>query len=67
MNQDIQVKICWDCEDELTEDNTQSYGGLDTTNYNLANTYGILSRAVFTKCDDCFDADIDNHLENQEL
>ena len=59
--------FCRDCQESLTEDNTSTYGGFDTTNYNLANTYGTMGKYHFIKCDDCFEADIDNHLQNQEL
>jgi hypothetical protein len=60
------VRYCFNCEDELTITNTASYKGFDERNYNMSQIYsgGQLPAESFTKCDPCFDADIDNYLEN---
>jgi hypothetical protein len=60
----MEQKCCYTCEKDLTPENTASYGGFDAGNYNLANTFGRMEKDVFIKCDPCFDADIDNYLEN---
>lgn len=59
-------KFCFDCEKELTKKNTASYEGFDEGNYNMSKVYsaGQMPKEWFTKCDDCFDADIDSYLEN---
>lgn len=55
--------FCFDCEQELTEENTKSYGGFDKSNFLVARNVGVnVSRELFTKCDECFDAIIDNSL-----
>ena len=60
------MKYCYNCEDELTATNTASYKGFDEGNYKMSLIYtgGQMSPESFTKCDACFDADIDNYLEN---
>jgi hypothetical protein len=60
------LKFCWNCETELTPENTKSYKGFDEDNYKMSLIYsgGQMSKENFTKCDACFDADIDNYLEN---
>ena len=59
-------KFCNDCEVELTADNTEGFGGFDGGNYLASQTYGGgFSAEVFTKCDSCFEGDIDRHLDNQ--
>lgn len=60
-----QETYCFDCEETLTPENTQDYGGFDSGNYLAANTYGRMGKEYFTKCDSCFEADIDRHLDNQ--
>ena len=57
--------ICHDCEAELTPEKTASYKGFDASNYNLARLFTPIDKEIFTKCDDCFDADIDRYLETQ--
>lgn len=57
-------KYCWSCEEELNAENTGSYGGFDSSNHYYSTIYGGNGdSAPFTKCDDCFDADIDRYLE----
>ena len=52
--------FCYDCEAELTEDNTGGFGGFDGGNYLASTQVGFNFGAdVFTKCDSCFEADID--------
>jgi hypothetical protein len=59
-------EICYDCEVELNKENTADFGGLDASNYLSARQVGVtLSKEFFTKCDSCFEADIDRHLDNQ--
>lgn len=59
-------KYCFDCESELTPDNTSEFEGFDSGNFLAAYQAGFGSHAeAFTKCDDCFNADIDRALENQ--
>lgn len=54
--------FCYDCEEELTEDNTSGYGGFDGGNYLASRTYGGgVETEPFTKCDSCFDADNDRY------
>ena len=58
------MKYCNDCDAELNAENTGSYGGFDSSNHYYSTMFGgDGSTAPFTKCDDCFDADIDRHLE----
>lgn len=57
------AKYCYDCEEQLTEDNTGSYGGFDGSNYLTSRTYGQSDPDYFTKCDSCFDGDVDRYLE----
>jgi hypothetical protein len=56
-------KTCSSCEQELTDASTATYGGFDGSSYATANRFGKADRDWFTKCDDCFEADIDRHLE----
>ena len=57
--------FCFDCDVELTADNTVDFGGFDGSNYLSSKTYGGgLGKEAFTKCDSCFQADIDKYLEN---
>jgi hypothetical protein len=59
-----ETRYCNDCEEELNAENTGSYGGFDSTNHYYSTIYGgDGSTAPFTKCDGCFDADIDRYLE----
>ena len=55
---------CNDCEVELTEDNTDGYGGFDGGNYLASRIYGETDSSPFIKCDSCFDGDADNYLDN---
>lgn len=59
-------RYCFNCEDDLTPENTASYKGFDEGNYEMSLIYsgGQLTKESFTKCDACFDRDIDNYLEN---
>jgi hypothetical protein len=59
------TKFCHDCEAELTPDNTSIYKGFDAGNYNIARLFTPMDKGIFTKCDDCFEADIDRYLEAQ--
>lgn len=67
MANELGIKNCADCGQELTAENTADFGGVDESNYLHAKTYGgtTLTVADFTKCDTCFEKDIDRHLENQ--
>lgn len=57
--------FCFDCEEELTDENTTEFGGFDGSNYLASRTYGgSADKEPFTKCDSCFNADIDRYLEN---
>jgi hypothetical protein len=57
---------CFDCEVDLTDNNTADFGGFDGGNYLASRTYGGgVDKEPFTKCDSCFEADIDRHLDNQ--
>ena len=57
--------FCFDCEAELTEENTTDFGGFDGSNYIASRTYGGgVDKSAFRKCDPCFGADIDNYLDN---
>lgn len=59
-------EFCNDCEQELTADNTADFGGFDGSNYLSSRGFGNSpDKAFFTKCDSCFEADIDRHLDNQ--
>ena len=59
-----ETKDCFDCEVELNAENTRDYDGFDSSNYYYATIYGGSGdSAPFTKCDSCFEADIDRHLE----
>ena len=61
---ETQTKFCYDCDSELNAENTGSYNGFDSSNYYYATIYGgDGDSAPFTKCDDCFEADIDRYLE----
>jgi hypothetical protein len=62
----MEPKHCWSCEEELNAENTSSYGGFDSSNHYYATIYGggSMGTEPFTKCDSCFEADIDRHLEN---
>lgn len=58
-------KFCNDCEVELTAENTEEFGGFDGSNYLSARQVGFYeSTAHFTKCDACFNADIDRYEPN---
>lgn len=63
----ILQEICFDCEQELTEDNTSEFGGKDQYNYRMAEKLSPSIAETFIKCDDCFEADIDIYLQNQEF
>lgn len=56
---DNNLGVCNDCESDLTADNTADFGGFDGGNYLASRTYGPTDPAHFTKCDSCFEADID--------
>jgi hypothetical protein len=56
--------LCSDCESELTAENTSSYEGFDSSGYLVANRIAKIGKDMFIKCDPCFDADIDNYLDN---
>lgn len=58
-------EVCNDCEVELTSENTSNYGGFDGSNFLSARSVGVnVPRELFTKCDDCFDAQIDRYLDH---
>lgn len=58
-------EYCNDCEVELTKENTEGFGGFDGSNYLSAKSVGFtMPKAMFTKCDSCFEGDIDRHLDN---
>lgn len=58
--------FCFDCEAELNAENTVDFGGFDGSNYLSARQAGVpMDKDFFTKCDSCFEADIDRHLDNQ--
>jgi hypothetical protein len=62
----METKYCYDCEADLTPENTSEFGGLDSGNLHASRSVGFDTTAeMFTKCDDCHNADIDRHLENQ--
>jgi hypothetical protein len=53
---------CFDCEVELTDDNTEEFGGFDGGNYLASRGFGNGSdKDFFMKCDSCFNADIDRY------
>lgn len=59
-------RFCNDCEVELDNENTREFDGFDSGNYSASRSVGFnFSKEFFTKCDDCFNADIDRHLDNQ--
>jgi hypothetical protein len=62
----VTERYCYNCEEDLTPENTASYKGFDKDNYEMSLIYtgGQMSKEAFTKCDPCFDRDIDNYLEN---
>lgn len=62
----METAYCFDCDEQLDATNTGSYKGFDGTNYELSKIFSNgFSRDTFTKCDDCFDKDIDMYLETQ--
>jgi hypothetical protein len=59
-------KFCYNCEVELNAENTSEFDGFDGSNQLSAKSVGLeIPAEFFTKCDDCFNADIDRHLDNQ--
>lgn len=59
-------QYCYDCEAELTPENTKEFEGFDSGNYSASRSVGFNAPAeIFTKCDDCHNADIDRALESQ--
>jgi hypothetical protein len=63
---EMENKYCWSCESDLTPENTSEFGGLDSGNLHASRSVGLnIPVEMFTKCDDCFNADIDRHLESQ--
>lgn len=57
---------CWDCGDNLVDNNTVAYGGFDSGNYLLSTIYSpTTNKDTFLKCDTCFEADIDIYLESE--
>jgi hypothetical protein len=56
---------CNECGQELTGDNTKEFGGKDEYNYRMAVKLSPSIAETFIKCDDCFEADIDQYLESQ--
>ena len=57
---------CWTCEQDLTEENTEEFGGFDGSNHYFSTLFGGSGdTATFIKCDACFNADIDKFLERQ--
>ena len=59
------MKNCHTCEEELTGDNTIEFGGKDEYNYWMAVKLSPSIADSFIKCDNCFEADIDQYLESQ--
>ena len=59
------TKFCYDCEEALTADNTRDHNGIDEFNYRMAIKLSPSIADTFIKCDNCFDADIDQYLEAQ--
>jgi hypothetical protein len=52
--------FCYDCEQELTADNTADFEGFDSGNYLASRSVGLrIEREFFVKCDDCFNLAID--------
>lgn len=61
----METKYCFSCEEELNAENTQEFDGFDSSNHYYSTLYGgDGDTSPFTKCDDCFYADIDRHLDN---
>jgi hypothetical protein len=61
----METKYCYDCEADLTPENTSEFGGLDSGNLHASRLAGFdIPAERFTKCDDCHNADIDRALEN---
>ncbi len=59
------TEFCFDCEAELNAENTREHDGFDSSNHFHSTMYGGDSwTAPFTKCDNCFEADIDRHLDS---
>lgn len=59
------TKYCYDCEVELNSENTKEFDGFDESNYYASRSVGFnCGTDMFTKCDDCFNGDIDRALEN---
>lgn len=58
---------CYTCEQELTTETTEQYQGIDQFNYDMAMKFSPSIANTFIKCDDCFEADIDNYLQTQEV
>lgn len=55
--------FCNDCEEELTAENTEEFGGFDGSNFLSARQVGMgMPKEFFTKCDSCFNADIDRAI-----
>lgn len=53
---------CYDCEVELTDDNTEEFDGFDGSNYLASRGFGNgPQKDFFMKCDSCFNADIDRY------
>lgn len=62
----METKYCWNCEADLTPENTSEFGGLDSGNLHASRSVGLnIPAEMFTKCDDCHNADIDRYLDNQ--
>jgi len=60
---DNKLEVCNDCESELTPDNTADFGGFDGGNYLASRGFGNSpDKSIFTKCDSCFEADIDRAM-----
>lgn len=62
----MENKVCYDCEANLTKENTSEFGGLDSGNFYASHLAGFgIPAEMFMKCDDCHNADVDRHLDNQ--
>lgn len=59
--------FCNDCEQELTPVNTEHHQGVDSFQHQMALKLSPSIAETFIKCDDCFEADIDIYLQNQEF
>lgn len=59
----MKKNFCFDCDVELTPENTEQFGGLDEYNYNWAKAISPGLVDSFIKCDDCFERQIDYSLE----